>query len=61
MAEWPDSGTPTIEVSGEVTERRLGTTGFPYLARYRIVDDMILVTAVYHQRRHPDFGSNRPS
>lgn len=30
-------------------------------ARYRVIDDTILVTAVYHQRRHPDFGSDRSS
>jgi plasmid stabilization system protein ParE len=60
VAEWPNSGSPTIGVDGEVTERRVGTTGFPYLARYRIIDDTILVTAIYHQRRHPDLGSERP-
>lgn len=59
VAVWPQSGSPAIEVGGEVIERRVGTTGFPYLARYRVVDDSILVTAVYHQRRHPDFASER--
>ena len=53
------SGSPTIEVDGEVIERRVSTTGFPYLARYRIIDDTILVMAFYHQRRHPDFGADR--
>ena len=60
VADWPNSGSPTTEVDGEITERGVGTTGFPYLARYRIIDDTILVTAIYHQRRHPDFGSERP-
>lgn len=59
VAEWPNSGSPTIEFDGEVTERRIGTNGFPYQARYRVIDGTILVTAVYHQRRHPDFGSDR--
>lgn len=59
VAVWPHSGSPTVEVDGEVIERRVGTTGFPYLARYRVVDDTILVMAVYHQRRHPDLDSDR--
>ena len=59
VAVWPHSGSPTIEVDGEVIERRVSTTGFPYLARYRIIDDTILVMAFYHQRRHPDFGADR--
>ena len=59
VATWPRSGSPAVEEAGEVVERRAGTAGFPYLVRYRIIDDTILVTAVYHQRRHPDFGSER--
>ena len=59
VAEWPSSGSPTIAAEGAVIERRVGTRGFPYLARYRVVNGTILVTAVYHQRRHPDFGSDR--
>lgn len=59
MANWPGSGTPTIEVAGEVIERRVGATGFPHLIRYRVVDDTILVTAIYHQRRHPDVAADR--
>jgi len=59
VAVWPASGSPAIEVDGEVIERRVATAGFPYLARYRIADDTILVMAIYHQRRHPGFGSDR--
>jgi plasmid stabilization system protein ParE len=59
VSKWPNSGSPTIKVNGEVAERRVGTTGFPYLVRYRIVDDTILVTAIYHHRRHPGYGSDR--
>lgn len=59
VADWPNSGSPGTAVGGKVIDRLVGTHGFPYLARYRIVDDTILVTAIYHQRRHPDFGSDR--
>jgi plasmid stabilization system protein ParE len=59
-ARWPDSGAPTVgDDQGEVIERRLTTSGFPYALRYRIIDEMIVVMAVYHQRRHPNFGASR--
>ena len=32
VADWPNSGSPTIAEDGEVIERRVGTTGFPYVA-----------------------------
>ncbi|MEO6628561.1 MAG: type II toxin-antitoxin system RelE/ParE family toxin [Aquihabitans sp.] len=60
VAEWPNSGSPANVIDGEIIERRVITAGFPYLARYRIINDTILVTAIYHQRRHPDFGTGRP-
>ncbi|MGB3054023.1 MAG: type II toxin-antitoxin system RelE/ParE family toxin [Acidimicrobiales bacterium] len=59
VADWPNSGSPVIEVDGEVIERRVGTKGFPYLVRYRIVDNTVVVVAVYHQRRSLDFGAGR--
>lgn len=59
IAEWPQSGSSAIEIAGEVIERRVVTAGFPYVVRYRVVDDTILVTAIYHQRRRPDFASER--
>ena len=59
-AQWPSSGTRVIEGGdGEVVERRITTSGFPYAVRYRTIDEAIVVMAVYHQRRHPDFGAER--
>jgi toxin ParE1/3/4 len=60
VAEWPDSGTPTTEDPDiEIVERRVTTSGFPYAIRYRTIDEVVVVIAVYHQRRRPDFGSGR--
>ena len=59
VADWPNSGSPVTEVNSEVIERRVGTKDFPYLLRYRIIDNTIVVVAVYHQRRHPDFCAGR--
>jgi toxin ParE1/3/4 len=61
VARWPTSGTPAIEdARGEVVERRITTSGFPYVIRYRLIDEVAVVVAVYHQHRHPDFGTDRP-
>ena len=57
----PNAGTPAIhEANGEVLERRIATASFPYAVRYRVTNGQLLVMAVYHQRRHPDFGVDRP-
>lgn len=55
IAEWPASGSPTPDRS----ERRIVVAGFPYAIRYRVRADHLLVTAVYHQHRHPDFGAGQ--
>ena len=59
-ARWPDAGTPAIhDTNGDVLERRIATSSFPYAVRYRVTDGQLIVMAVYHQRRHPDFGADR--
>lgn len=45
--------------SSSITERKVTTKGFPYVIRYRVIDEFVVVMAVYHQRRRPDFGSDR--
>lgn len=60
VTRWPGSGTPTTEdASGNVIERRVITQGFPYIIRYRTIDEVIVVMAVYHHHRHPNFGTER--
>ena len=57
---WPNAGTPTIhDDQGDVVERKIATTGSPYAVRYRATPQQLIVMAVYHQRRHPDFGNDR--
>ena len=59
-SRWPNAGTPAIhDDKGDVLERRVTTDGFPYAVRYRTTDGQLVVLAVYHQRRRPDFGANR--
>ena len=56
----PKSGSPAVrDEDDEIIERRLATPGFPYALRYRIVEGTLLVMAVAHQHRRPDFGADR--
>ena len=56
---WPNTGAPTIhDDHGAIVERKVATTGFPYAVRYRATDRQLIVIAVYHQHRHPDFGNS---
>lgn len=59
-SRWPNAGAPVLRNDDdEVVERKLPTSGFPYAVRYRILDDRLIVMAVLHQLRHPDFGTDR--
>ena len=61
-SRWPNAGTPALrDVDDEIIERKLPAHGFPYAVRYRIQDDRLIVMAVYHEHRHPDFGNDRES
>ena len=56
----PNTGTPTIhDDHGTVVERKVATSGFPYAVRYRATPQQLIIMAVYHQHRHPDFGNDR--
>ncbi len=59
-SRWPNAGTPVLrDDDDEIIERKLAAHGFPYAVRYRILDDRLIVMAVLHQHRHPDFGTDR--
>lgn len=60
IARWPDAGSPTrVGEGGQVIERRVATSGFPFAIEYRVMDRTILVLAVHHQRRRPSYWANR--
>ena len=59
-AQLPNVGTPVLrDDTGEIIERKIAANGFPYAVRYRILGDRLVVMAVLHQRRHPNFGDDR--
>ena len=39
--------------------RRINLPGFPYYIAYIIRDERIIVTAIGHSKRHPDYWKNR--
>lgn len=60
ISRWPNAATPASRgADGKVTERTLPTPGFPFLVRYRVRGSTLVVVAVHHQRRRPDFGAER--
>lgn len=59
-SRWPNAGRPVLrDDDDELVERKLPANGFPDAVRYRILDDRLIVIAVLHQHRHPDFGTDR--
>jgi plasmid stabilization system protein ParE len=57
---WPNAGTPVVvDDAGGIVERKVASLGFPFAIRYRVTADLLIVMAVYHQHRHPRFGSDR--
>ena len=59
-SRWPNTGEPVLrDDNDEIIERKVPADGFPYAVRYRILGDRLLVMAVLHQSRHPNFGDDR--
>ncbi len=59
-SRWPNAGKPVLrDDNDEIIERKVPADGFPYAVRYRILGDRLLVMAVLHQSRHPNFGDDR--
>jgi toxin ParE1/3/4 len=54
VAENPEIGSPMRRGARKLLVRR-----FPYLVIYRVLPHHVLVLAVGHQRRHPEFWLRR--
>jgi plasmid stabilization system protein ParE len=50
---------PGIGAPYEIGTRRLVLPRFPYNLVYEVHDDLLLIIAVAHQRRHPDYWRRR--
>ena len=47
------------DASGDVPERSVGVSGFPYVVVCRAAEDEVEVLAVHHERRRPVYWPDR--
>lgn len=60
ISRWPNAGTPVaIDADGTVVNRKTPIGGFPWAVGYEVTDDAVIVLAVFHQHRHPDYWTSR--
>ena len=56
----PRIGTPVVaDQQGNVSLRTMSLGGFPWTLAYEVVDESIVVLAVFHQRRLPNYWLER--
>lgn len=61
-SRWPNVGQPVvITPDGAVVDRKLPVGGFPWAIGYEVTDDTLLVLAVFHQHREPEYWIDRTS
>lgn len=59
-SRWPNAGRPVvIALDGAVVNRKMAVGGFPWAVGYEVTDATVLVLAVFHQRRRPEYWSDR--
>lgn len=58
-AQWPRMGAPVEGVAEDVEARRAPTARFPYYVAYIVVDEVLVVLAIAHERRRPVYWSKR--
>jgi plasmid stabilization system protein ParE len=61
-SRWPKVGKPVvITPDGAVVNRKLPVGGFPWAVGYEVTDEQLLVLAVFHQHREPEYWIDRTS
>jgi hypothetical protein len=57
---WPNTGTPVLlDGDGTVVNRKTPIGGFPWAVGYEVIDGAVIVLAVFHQHRLPDYWTSR--
>ena len=60
VSHWPRAGTPVVvEDDGTVVNRKTRIGGFPWAVGYEVTGDTVIVLAVFHQHRRPDYWTTR--
>jgi len=60
ILSWPNAGTPVVvDNDGAVVNRKARIGGFPWVVGYEVVGDIVIVLAVFHEHRRPDYWKTR--
>ena len=59
LARWPRTGAVVDDVPGEMEVRRVPIDRFPYSVAYLVLDDVLVVLAVSHERQEPRYWIGR--
>ena len=60
ISSWPNAGTPVVvDDDGAVANRKTPIGGFPWAVGYEVAGDIVIVLAVFHQHRRPDYWTTR--
>lgn len=60
VSSCPHAGTPVaFDDDGAIVNRKTRIGGFPWAVGYEVADDIVIVLAVFHQHRHPDYWTTR--
>lgn len=58
-ADWPNAGQPVATTPAGTVVRRVRVGRFPFYLGYMTVGDTLVVLAVAHERRRPNYWINR--
>ena len=57
---WPNIGRPVdFAADGSASYRKIPFVRFPWAMGYEVVDEVLIVLAVFHQHRQPDYWADR--
>ncbi len=59
IARWPRSGALIEGVGVDLEVRRVPIARFPYFIAYLVLDDVLVVLAIAHERRQPKYWIDR--
>ena len=59
IERWPQLGALVPDVETAITSRRIPVRRFPYYVVWVVIDDLIYIVAVAHNRRRPGYWTQR--
>ena len=59
IERWPQLGALVLDVETPLAARRIPVRRFPYYVVWVVIDDLIYIVAVAHNRRRPGYWATR--